>query len=167
MKPEEKKSIMEEFRDGKKDILGSTSVIEVGVDIPNASIMMIENADRFGLAQLYQFKGRVGRGPHQSFCLLFSENSSEISINRLKAVIEAKNGFDLAEKDLLFRGPGSFLGNEQTGNPDLTMRALQDPSIIRGSRRAAEETLQSGIGFSEFAPLMAKLEEIQRNFHLE
>jgi ATP-dependent DNA helicase RecG len=85
----------------------------------------------------------------------------------LKAVAEAKNGFELAEKDLLLRGPGSFLGNEQTGNPDLTMRALQDPSIIRGSRRAAEEVLNGGIKFEEFAPLKAKLDEIQRNFHLE
>jgi ATP-dependent DNA helicase RecG len=158
---------MEDFRSGKKDILVSTSVIEVGVDIPNASIMMIENADRFGLAQLYQFKGRVGRGPHQSFCLLFSESASEASIERLKAVTEAKNGFELAEKDLLMRGPGSFLGNDQAGNPDLTMRALQDPSIIRGSRRAAEQVVNGDIRFEEFAPLMKKVEEVQRNFHLE
>ena len=167
MKPEEKSSVMEDFRSGKKDILVSTSVIEVGVDIPNASIMMIENADRFGLAQLYQFKGRVGRGPHQSFCLLFSESASEASIERLKAVTEAKNGFELAEKDLLMRGPGSFLGNDQAGNPDLTMRALQDPSIIRGSRRAAEQVVNGDIRFEEFAPLMKKVEEVQRNFHLE
>lgn len=167
MKPEEKSSVMTDFREGKKDILVATSVIEVGVDIPNASIMMIENADRFGLAQLYQFKGRVGRGPHASYCLLFSESSSEGSMARLKAVAEAKNGFDLAEKDLALRGPGEFLGGAQTGRPDLTMIALQDPEILKGSRRAAEEVLNGGIKLEEFAPLKEKLDIIQNKFHLE
>jgi len=167
MKPEEKTAVMHDFHSGKKDILVATSVIEVGVDVRNASIMMIENADRFGLAQLYQFKGRVGRGPHASYCLLFSESSSENSLARLKAVAEAKNGFELAEKDLALRGPGEFLGGAQTGRPDLTMTALQDPEILKGSRRAAEEVVNGGIKLEEFAPLKEKLDIIQNKFHLE
>ncbi|MDD5098772.1 MAG: ATP-dependent DNA helicase RecG [Candidatus Colwellbacteria bacterium] len=167
MKSEDKRTVMDDFRSGRSDILVSTSVIEVGIDIPNATIMMVENADRFGLAQLYQFKGRVGRGQYESYCFLFSESASPEAITRLKAVALAKNGFELAEKDLLLRGPGSFLGEEQTGNPDLTMIALKDRSIIEGTRRAAEEVIQNGIGFEEYSPLMAKIEEVQKNFHLE
>ncbi|MDD4931129.1 MAG: ATP-dependent DNA helicase RecG [Candidatus Colwellbacteria bacterium] len=167
MKTGEKAGVMDDFRDGKTDILVATSVIEVGVDIPNASVMMIESADRFGLAQLYQFKGRVGRGPHKSYCLLLSESPSESAINRLKVVVEAKSGFELAEKDLALRGPGEFLGDSQTGTPDLTMIALQDPSIIRGTRRAAEAVVEGEIRFDEFSPLEKRLDKLRGEFHFE
>lgn len=136
-----KQDVMQKFKDGKIDILVSTAVIEVGVDVPNATIMMIEGADRFGLAQLYQFKGRVGRGEHQSYCILFSESSSQDTKKRLLSIVEAKNGFELAEKDLLLRGPGQFVGTEQKGMPDLAMKALKNPEITKEARNAARDIL--------------------------
>ena len=117
MKAKEKTEIMKKFKDGEIDILVSTSVVEVGVDIPNATIMMIEGSDRFGLAQLYQFRGRVGRGEHQSFCFLFTDSSSQTTRKRLRSLIEAKNGFELAEKDLAIRGPGNFWENRKPAYP--------------------------------------------------
>ncbi len=139
MSGEEKAKIMNSFVKNETNILISTSVIEVGVDVPNASIMMIEGSERFGLAQLYQFKGRVGRGEHQSYCFLFTDSSSEEVKKRLTSIVEAKNGLELAEKDLKFRGPGEFLGEGQTGMPDLAMRALQNPQLMKDARKSAEE----------------------------
>jgi ATP-dependent DNA helicase RecG len=101
------------------------------VDVPNASIMMIEGADRFGLAQLYQFRGRVGRGEYQSYCFLMADSQAAVANARLKAILEAKNGFELAEHDLALRGPGQFFGNVQTGLPDVAMEALRDPELVK------------------------------------
>ena len=117
MKAKEKTEIMNKFKNAEIDILVSTSVVEVGVDVPNATIMMIEGSDRFGLAQLYQFRGRVGRGKHQSFCFLFTDSSSQTTRKRLRSLIEAKNGFELAEKDLAIRGPGNFWENRKPAYP--------------------------------------------------
>ncbi len=167
MKPEEKDEIMESFRKGKTDLLVSTSVIEVGIDVPNATVMVIEDADRFGLAQLYQFKGRVGRGKHKSYCFLFSSSSSELSVSRLSMIEKAKSGLELAEMDLNLRGPGEFLGETQKGTPDAVMEALRDPMIIKESRAAAEEVMKNGLMIHEFAPLKAKLEVLDRNYHFE
>ncbi|MDP3956679.1 MAG: GxxExxY protein, partial [bacterium] len=139
MKPKEKTEIMRAFKDKKYDILVATSVIEVGIDVPNAIVILIEGAERFGLAQLYQFRGRVGRGEHQSFCLLFTDSSSKTTGERLEALITAKNGFELAERDLAIRGPGEFLGTSQTGLPDIAMRALQNMTLIQEGRVAAEK----------------------------
>lgn len=167
MKSKEKEAIMREFKDKKHDILVSTSVIEVGVDVPNATIMMIEGADRFGLAQLYQFRGRVGRGEHQSFCLLFTDASSKTTHDRLRALLEAKNGFELAEKDLAIRGPGQFLGESQAGMPDIAMRALQNMELLKESRSAAEKIISKSSDLKKYPALLAKVNEFRQTIHLE
>jgi ATP-dependent DNA helicase RecG len=167
MKAVEKVSIMKDFREGAVDVLVSTSVIEVGVDVPNATVMMIEGSDRFGLAQLYQFRGRVGRGEHQSYCLLFTESSSQSVTQRLKAIIEAKNGFELAERDLQIRGPGEFLGQKQTGLPDVAMSGLQNPELIRSSRTAAVSVMQNDPQLKKNTALAARLAEFEALVHLE
>lgn len=167
MKAKEKEAIMKDFRDGKTHVLVSTSVIEVGVDVPNATIMMIEGSDRFGLSQLYQFRGRVGRGEHQSFCFLFTDSNSSTTAERLRAIVDAKSGFELAEKDLALRGPGEFIGQKQTGLPDFAMRGLQDMELIKTSRAAAVKTIQTDPLFKKNPALKAKLDEFHRGLHLE
>ncbi len=167
MKPKEKEEIMNKFLERKIDILIATSVIEVGIDVPNATIMMIEGAERFGLAQLYQFRGRVGRGEHQSFCFLFTESNSKKTQERLKSIIEAKNGLELAEKDLKIRGPGEFLGEAQTGMPDLAMKALQNPELIKKSREAAYEILKKDPYLKNYPLLKEKLAQFKKEVHLE
>lgn len=162
-----KAEIMKNFADGKIDILISTSVIEVGVDIPNASIMMIEGSERFGLAQLYQFKGRVGRGEHQSYCFLFTDSSSEEVKKRLTSIVEAKNGLELAEKDLKFRGPGEFLGEGQTGMPDLAMRALQHPQLMKDARKSAEEIIKRDPELSLYPDLKNSVKIFASQIHRE
>ncbi len=138
MKGAEKEGVMHDFKDGKLDILVSTSVVEVGIDVPNATVMLVEAADRFGLAQLHQFRGRVGRGEKQSYCMLLSENPSEYGQERLKAIEEISDGFLLAEKDLELRGPGEFFGTRQSGLPDLKMAKLSDTQLLEIARREAK-----------------------------
>lgn len=167
MKSEEKKDVMRQFSDGSTDLVVSTSVVEVGVDVPNATIMMIEGADRFGLAQLYQFRGRVGRSEHQSFCFLFTDSSAKPTYQRLQALIEAKNGFELAEKDLNIRGPGQFFGESQTGMPDIAMRALQNPDLIKIARAAALKIVQADADLIKYPLLKKKLGEFKKEVHLE
>jgi len=167
MSAKEKEKTMKEFQSNEISVLVSTSVVEVGIDVPNATIMMIEDAERFGLAQLYQFKGRVGRGEYQSYCLLFSDTPSDIAKNRLTALLEAKNGLDLAEKDLVLRGPGELLGHSQTGMPDITMKALQDKELIKASLNAVDLVMKKGLRFEESAPLKSKLDALRKQFHLE
>ncbi len=137
MKAKEKEQIMADFKTNKTDILVSTSVIEVGIDVPNATIMVIEDADRFGLSQLHQFRGRVGRGEDQSYCFLFTKSKSEVSLQRLRALSETNDGFKLAESDLSFRGPGDFIGTRQHGLPDIKMKNLMDVTLIKKCRDAA------------------------------
>lgn len=167
IKSKQKEEIMNDFRTGKIQILVSTSVVEVGVDVPNAVIMMIEGADRFGLAQLYQFRGRVGRGEHQSFCFLFTDSEAKSTQDRLKSIVEAKSGFELAEKDLKIRGPGEFLGKAQAGLPDLAMQALQNPELIKFSREAAVEIIQKDATLKKYPLLREKLIEFQKQIHQE
>ncbi len=167
MKGKEKEGVMKRFKEQEVDILVSTSVVEVGVDIPNATIMMIEGADRFGLAQLYQFRGRVGRGEHQSYCFLMADSAAKAVNARLKAILAAKNGFELAEKDLALRGPGQFFGEIQTGLPDVAMSALQDPELVKESREAAIAVIKSGASLKAYPLLKTKLGEFQKNTHLE
>ena len=167
MKVKEKTEVMNNFKNGEIDILVSTSVVEVGVDIPNATIMMIEGSERFGLAQLYQFRGRVGRGEYQSFCFLFTDSSSKITSKRLNFLLEAKNGFELAEKDLIIRGPGEFLGQSQTGRPDLAMKAIQNPELIKLSQEAAKIILKEDEKLEKHSLLDKRLEEFEKEIHLE
>ena len=171
MKAKEKAETMEKFKNAEIDILVSTSVIEVGVDVSNATIMMIESADRFGLAQLYQFRGRVGRGEHQSFCFLFTESSARSTFLRLHSLLEAKNGFELAEKDLEIRGPGEFLGGSsgwaQTGKPDLAMKAIQNPDLVKASREAAKMILEKDPALKNHQLLALKIQEFEKQIHLE
>lgn len=142
MKSTEKDEIMKKFLNKEIDILVSTSVIEVGIDVENASIMVIEGADRFGLSQLHQFRGRVGRSIYQSYCFLIPDNFSYKTIERLKAMIKYNDGFRLAEIDLSLRGPGEFLGTKQSGIPDLIMRSLLDKKLIEEVREEAKNILK-------------------------
>jgi len=165
MKGVEKEKIMADFTVHKFDILVSTSVVEVGVDIPNATIMMIEGADRFGLAQLHQFRGRVGRGKYQSYCLLFTDLPSKKVLSRLHALVESQDGFALAEKDLKFRGPGEIYGTKQSGIVDLRMAKLSDVKLLQSARKAAQETLDKGL--EAFPLLQNKLSAFEAEKRLE
>jgi len=167
MKSGEKEKIMSAFSAGEIDILVSTSVVEVGVDVPNASIMLIEGADRFGLAQLYQFRGRVGRGEHQSFVFLFTDSSSDSTKRRLDALLKAKNGFELAEQDLAIRGPGQFLGDKQTGLPDLAMMSLNNMTLVKAARESAVEIIKKDPELNNYPDLEEKLSVFQKEIHLE
>ena len=151
----------------KIDILVSTSVVEVGVDIPNATVMMIEGADRFGLAQLHQFRGRVGRSNWQSYCFLFSDSPSRKTHQRLKALITCENGFDLAEKDLEIRGPGDFSGLRQWGMPDLAMASLNNLPLIEKTREAAKKILGEDPNLKKYPALREKLKSFHQRIHLE
>ncbi len=142
MKPSEKDEVMQSFNRGEIDILISTSVVEVGVDVPNATVMLVEGANRFGLAQLHQFRGRVGRGDQQSFCLLIPETDDAMENERLKAMAESNDGFILAEKDLQQRGPGAFLGTRQSGFSDLKFGDITDVRLIEKARNLAKKVFE-------------------------
>jgi len=167
IKTKEKEKIMNNFKNGKIDILVSTSVVEVGVDIPNATVMIIEGAERFGLAQLHQFRGRVGRNDMQSYCFLFTDSYSQLTRQRLRAIINAKNGFELAEKDLEIRGPGSLYGTKQWGMPDLAMETLRDLPLVEKTRESAKQLLRTSPNLKEYPALRARLTGIEKQLHLE
>jgi ATP-dependent DNA helicase RecG len=139
MKGQEKEAIMAQFHRKEMDILVSTSVVEVGIDVPNATVMMVEGANRFGLAQLHQFRGRVGRGEAKSACILLSDTPSEESVERLRAIESTQDGFKLAEIDLEMRGPGEFFGTRQSGMPPLRMAKLSDQRTLEEARQAAKD----------------------------
>jgi ATP-dependent DNA helicase RecG len=139
MRPDDKDNVMARFKAGEYHVLVSTSVVEVGVDVPNASVMLIEGANRFGLAQLHQFRGRVGRGSDKSYCLLIPETENAVENERLAAMAETNDGFILAERDLQQRGPGDFLGTRQSGYVELKMANLMDIRLIEKARNEAKK----------------------------
>jgi ATP-dependent DNA helicase RecG len=165
MKPGEKDQVMTDFRDGKYHILVSTPVVEVGIDIPNATVILIEAADRFGLSQLHQFRGRVGRGKYQSYCLLSSENPSEEAVQRISSIESIHDGFKLAEKDLELRGPGDFLGTRQSGLPNLVMAKLTDVRLLEKSRKEAINifNIDPDLKMSEHKKLVDELNRVWFN----
>ena len=142
MSAEEKEEVMKRFRAGKLDALVSTTVIEVGIDVPNATVMFIHDAGRFGLAQLHQLRGRIGRGAHTSYCVLFVDDKDEENRQRLAIMEETSDGFQIAEEDLRRRGPGDVLGHAQSGQaPLLFGELLADTRLVRLARQLAERTL--------------------------
>ena len=167
MKPKEKEEVMKKFSKNKINILVSTSVVEVGIDIPNATVMLIEGADRFGLAQLHQFRGRVGRGEFQSRCFLFTDSTSGKAHRRLKALIECESGFDLAQKDLELRGPGELVGVRQSGLPDLAMASLSDSELIQATREEAKVILEMDADLKKYPELLSRIRIFEKDVHLE
>jgi len=141
MTPGEKDAAMRAFRDHEMDVLVSTSVVEVGIDVPNATVMLIEGADRFGLTQLHQFRGRVRRSTQQAHCILLSENPSPEGLERLQIMVDVNDGFRLAEEDLRLRGPGEYFGTRQSGMPDLRVAKLTDIKLIEQARAEATRLL--------------------------
>ena len=166
-RPKEKERVMKQFNAGIIDILVSTSVVEVGVDVPNATVMMIEGADRFGLAQLHQFRGRVGRGEHQSYCLLFGDTADRQTNKRLEALVKCDDGFALAEKDLAIRGPGDFYGSRQWGLPELKVASLTDLPLIQTAREEAVKLLKNDHNLRNYPLLTQKLLAFKEKIHFE
>jgi ATP-dependent DNA helicase RecG len=138
MKSAQKEQVMEEFSENEIKILVATTVIEVGIDVPNATIMMIENAERFGLSQLHQLRGRVGRGKDKSYCILVSNYDYEPSFERLKTMCATCDGFKIADADLKLRGPGDFFGSRQHGLPELSISSLADSDNLALSQKMAD-----------------------------
>jgi len=167
MKPKEKELIMLDFQKGEIDILVSTSVVEVGVDVPRATIMMIEGAERFGLSQLHQFRGRVGRNDLQSYCFLFTTSPDQLNRKRLKALVESSNGFELAQKDLEIRGPGSLYGTQQWGIGDMAMQGLSNIFLVEKTRAAAKEILEKDPELKNYPELKERLKQFQTKIHFE
>ena len=134
---------MEEFKNGDTHILVSTPVVEVGIDVPNATVMLIDGAERFGLSQLHQFRGRVGRGKHLSHCLLLADDAGKDARERLKIVERVGDGFELSEEDLRIRGPGDYLGTRQSGLPNLKVAKITDQDLLLLARQEAASILDA------------------------
>jgi GxxExxY protein len=167
MRPTEKEEMMSEFTAGKIDILVATSVIEVGVNVANATIIIIEGAERFGLAQLHQLRGRVIRSNHQAYCFLFSETKSAKSFARLKALKTAKNGFELAEQDLALRGAGGLSAGKQWGISDIGMEAIQNIKMVEAARTEAQNLLKADLELKKYPLIKEKISGRQTEIHFE
>jgi len=177
LKAKEKEEVMREFsakggsayggKDRKTHILVSTSVVEVGIDVPNATVMIIENAERFGLSQLHQFRGRVGRSEHQSYCFLFTDSTTQKSIERLKALEKTNDGFEISKIDLELRGPGQFFGTIQSGLPDIAMENLTNVKLIKFAREEAQGILSIDPELKKHPLLASALKKFSQKIHLE
>lgn len=167
MKSQDKEAVMKDFKNKKFDILVSTSVVEVGIDIPNAVIMLIEGAERFGLSQLHQFRGRVGRSEHQSYCFLLTSPNVPNATRRLRAMEKTNDGFKISQEDLKLRGPGQFLGTMQSGIADVAMESLSDVKIIEASRLEAQRVLAFDPELKKFPLLKLQTEKLNSKIHWE
>ncbi len=167
MSKEKKEEVMQEFTEGKIHILCATSVVEVGVNVPNATIIIIEGAERFGLAQLHQLRGRVIRSTHQAYCYIFADAKSEKTIARLKALKTAQNGFELAELDLTLRGAGELGGTKQWGITDLGMEAIKNIKMVEAARTEAVRLIESDPELSKYPLLKQKVHQKSGEFHFE
>jgi ATP-dependent DNA helicase RecG len=166
MKPAEKNEVMEEFEDDTIDILVSTSVVEVGVNVPNATNIIIEGAERFGLSQLHQLRGRVLRSNHQAYCYIFTDSKNEYTLKRLNALIKAKNGFELAEYDLKLRGAGELIGNKQWGISDLGMEAIKNLKMVEAARTEATLLVTQNPDLKKYPEILNKI-DTQNKIHFE
>jgi ATP-dependent DNA helicase RecG len=164
---ESKEQVMKDFKDKKYDILVATAVVEVGIDVPNASIIIIEEAERFGLAQLHQFRGRVGRAEHQSYCFLLPGKPSGTTNERLQTLVKTNNGFAIAEADLALRGPGAFFGTRQSGLPDIAMENLLNIKLITIARQEAKLLLSKDSKLTKNPLLAFALQKFEERIHLE
>lgn len=168
LKDAEKEKVMQDFKKGLIKILVATSVVEVGVNVPNATTIIIEGAERFGLAQLHQLRGRVLRSQHQAYCYVFAETKSKISLERLKALQASANGFELAEYDLKLRGPGELSGNKQWGISDIGMEAIKNIKMVEVARLEAENLLNEDETLKKYPTIIKKLAERQKSeLHFE
>jgi ATP-dependent DNA helicase RecG len=168
MKPKEKDDMMIRFANHEIDILVATSVVEVGVNVPNATNIIIEGAERFGLSQLHQLRGRVVRSTHQAYCFAVTESKSEKTRDRLKALSTAKNGFELAEYDLEFRGTGELYGAKQSGLSDLGMEAIKNIKLVEAARNEAQKLVADHADLSRAFPLIAhKVAHLGATLHME
>jgi ATP-dependent DNA helicase RecG len=162
LKPVDKPEIIQRFVEGEIDILVSTTVVEVGVNVPNATVMFVEGAERFGLAQLHQLRGRVGRSDIESYCILHPNSMSDISRERLMALVQSQDGFALAERDLELRGSGNLFGTAQSGFIDFKLATLADVDLMKKARDWAEK-----ISVEDYPELEAKIEEQYKEVHFE
>jgi ATP-dependent DNA helicase RecG len=167
MTGEEKQRAIADFQDGRSQVLVSTTVVEVGVDVPSASVMVIEHAERFGLAQLHQLRGRVGRGAAASHCLLIHDGDSAGARQRLEVLARSADGFEIAEMDLRLRGPGQVLGTRQSGLPDLALASLSDDGAVLEEARAAARSLLEQDPRLECHPGLRQALEAQRRRSVE
>jgi ATP-dependent DNA helicase RecG len=159
---------MNGFKAGRIHILCATSVVEVGVNVPNATVILIEGSERFGLSQLHQLRGRVVRSNHQAYCYLYAESQGDKTIERLKALTTAKNGFELAEFDLKFRGAGQLYGGKQWGVSDVAMEAIQNLKMVEAARSEALRLVEQDDTFAAFPLLKGEIEKREKQrIHFE
>jgi ATP-dependent DNA helicase RecG len=167
MTPAEKESVMTKFEQGKTKILVATSVVEVGVNVPNATVIIIEGAERFGLSQLHQLRGRVIRSNNQAYCYVFPESNGQKTKDRLKALTTAKNGFELAEFDLQQRGAGELYGRKQWGISDLAMEAIKNIKMVEASRNEALRLVDEDVEFKKYPMIQEYFKNQKNKIHFE